>query len=64
MARRLKAAFSGGGALPPYIDNFFNAIGINILEAYGLTETSPEYPDGILIIMFYILLVLLLRKRK
>jgi len=41
VARRLKAAFSGGGALPPYIDNFFNAIGINILEAYGLTETSP-----------------------
>ncbi len=41
IAPRLRAAFSGGGALPPYIDNFFNAIGINILEAYGLTETSP-----------------------
>lgn len=41
VAPKLRAAVSGGGALPPYVDNFFNTIGINIIEAYGLTETSP-----------------------
>jgi long-chain acyl-CoA synthetase len=37
----LKASLSGGGALPSYIDDFFRAIGVRILEGYGLTETSP-----------------------
>lgn len=37
----LKGPISGGGALPEYIDNFFSTIKINILEGYGLTETSP-----------------------
>ena len=37
----LKGPISGGGALPEYVDNFFSTIKINILEGYGLTETSP-----------------------
>ena len=32
---------SGGGALPPAVDQFFWAVGVNIVEGYGLTETAP-----------------------
>jgi len=32
---------SGGGALPHYIEDFFEALGIKILVGYGLTETAP-----------------------
>lgn len=32
---------SGGGALPPNVDEFFWAVGINVVEGYGLTETAP-----------------------
>ncbi len=38
---RLKAIVCGGGPLPAYLDRFFAAIGVNILEGYGLTEASP-----------------------
>ncbi|WCL50002.1 AMP-dependent synthetase/ligase [Leptospira sp. GIMC2001] len=37
----LKASLSGGGALPGHVDAFFNDIGIQMLEGYGMTETSP-----------------------
>src|SRR5690606_13664421 len=32
---------AGGAALPPDIDLFFKCAGLNILQGYGLTETSP-----------------------
>jgi long-chain acyl-CoA synthetase len=38
---QLKASVSGGGALQKHVDAFFNDIGINVLEGYGMTETSP-----------------------
>ncbi len=38
---RLRASFSGGGSLPYHVDEFFNAIGITLVNAYGMTETSP-----------------------
>lgn len=37
----LRATISGGGALPAEIDRFFNHLGIEVLEGYGLTETAP-----------------------
>jgi len=38
---RLRAAVSGGAALPKAVDNFFGAAGITIMEGYGLTESAP-----------------------
>ncbi|WP_138504934.1 AMP-dependent synthetase/ligase [Nostoc sp. PA-18-2419] len=38
---KVKQMISGGGALPRHIDNFFEIIGVQILQGYGLTETSP-----------------------
>ncbi len=34
-------AISGGGTLPDHVDLFFAALGVELLNGYGLTETSP-----------------------
>ena len=41
LGTRFKAGISGAGALPGYVDEFFAAAGILVLEGYGLTETAP-----------------------
>ena len=38
---QLRLAINGGGALSPSVDGFFEAVGIELLVGYGLTETSP-----------------------
>ena len=38
---RLRLAVSGGAALPQRVAQFFNDIGIKLLEGYGLTESAP-----------------------
>ena len=38
---KLRGFVSGGGVLPFHIDEFFNNIGIQVFEGYGMTETSP-----------------------
>jgi len=41
MGKNFRCAVAGGGALPPAVDKFFWAIGIKLVEGYGLTETAP-----------------------
>ena len=41
LGTNFRLGVSGGGALPPNIDDFFWAVGVSILEGYGLTETAP-----------------------
>ncbi len=38
---KLRMAISGGGSLPPWLDEWIDAIGIRIVNAYGMTECAP-----------------------
>ncbi len=38
---RLRLAVSGGGTLPDFLDTWIDAIGIRIVNAYGMTECAP-----------------------
>ena len=38
---RVRICISGGGALQNEVDSFYQAIGLNMLEGYGITETAP-----------------------
>ncbi|OQY20022.1 MAG: long-chain fatty acid--CoA ligase [Desulfobacteraceae bacterium 4572_35.1] len=38
---KLRMAISGGGSLPTYLDEWIDAIGIRIVNAYGMTECAP-----------------------
>ena len=41
LGKRFRLGVSGGSKLPDYIDDFFNVAKIELIEGYGLTETSP-----------------------
>ncbi|MCQ2593483.1 MAG: long-chain fatty acid--CoA ligase, partial [Treponema sp.] len=41
LGNNFRAGVAGGGAFPKRIDEFFWAIGVNVVEGYGLTETAP-----------------------
>ena len=38
---RIRAALSGGAALPPEISRVFIGLGVPVLQGYGMTELSP-----------------------
>lgn len=47
----LRMFVSGGAAMPPHISRFFNMLGFDLMQGYGLTECSPvvsvNRPDNI-----------------
>lgn len=41
LGKNFRSGVAGGGALPPNVAKFFWAIGVKLVEGYGLTELSP-----------------------
>ncbi len=41
LGTRFVAGVSGGGSLSASVDSFFQAIGVTLLDGYGLTESAP-----------------------
>lgn len=41
LGKNFRTGVVGGGAYPANIDEFFWAIGVKVVEGYGLTETAP-----------------------
>ncbi|MBE6349317.1 MAG: long-chain fatty acid--CoA ligase [Spirochaetaceae bacterium] len=41
LGNSFRGGISGGGALPPAVDEFFWAVGVKVVNGYGLTETAP-----------------------
>lgn len=41
LGTNFRAGVAGGGAYPKALDEFFWAIGVKIVEGYGMTETAP-----------------------
>ncbi len=39
---RLRCAISGGGSLPEYVDEWLDALNVNVINSYGMTECSPS----------------------
>jgi long-chain acyl-CoA synthetase len=40
LGTNLRLSIAGGSALPAVVDQFFSAVGITVVEGYGMTETS------------------------
>ncbi len=38
---RVRLCITGAAELPSYVSDFFHAVGVPMVDAYGLTETSP-----------------------
>ena len=37
----IRFLITGGAPIPQHVEQFFNAIGLTLVQGYGLTETSP-----------------------